>query len=243
MTARTKFCAPAVLVLVLALLGRAQGPADLRPTGYVNDFAHVLDSNTNAQIESICRQIDDKAHAQMAIVTVSSLDGADVEPYAVDLFKRWGVGKISTNRGVLILLAIQDRRYRIEVGYGLEAILPDGKVGGFGRQAVPYLRAGDYGSALLLLTTRVAAVIAEDAHVEINSAGYDTLPPAPEAEPQAGPSAGTVALVVIVILLVVIFTPLRRLLFWWLLFGGGGSWGGRSSGGSWGGGGFGGGGF
>jgi uncharacterized protein len=233
----------AVVFLLLALSGTAQQLSDLRPTGYVNDFAHVLAAKTSAQIENICEQVDEKAHAQIAVVTVSSLQGADIDTYAVAVFKRWGIGNKSTNRGVLILLAIQDRRYRIEVGYGLEPILPDGKVGGFGREAVPYLKTGDYDGALLLLTTRVATVIAEDAHVEITSAGQDTVPAAPEAEPQAGPSAGTIALVVIVILCLLIFTPLRRLLFWWLLFGGGGRWGGRSSGGSWGGGGFGRGGF
>ena len=233
-----------VVFLLVALSGTAQQPSELRPTGYVNDFAHVLAAKTSAQIENICEQVDEKARAQIAVVTVSSLQGADIETYAVDLFKRWGIGNKSSNRGVLIVLAIQDRRYRIEVGYGLEPILPDGKVGGFGREAVLYLKAGDYDGALLLLTNRVAAVIAEDAHVEITSAGQDTLPAAPETEPQAGPSAGTIALVVIVILLLLIFTPLRRLLFWWLLFGGGGGgWGGRSSGGGWGGGGFGGGGF
>jgi uncharacterized protein len=232
----------AVVLLLLALSGTAQQLSDLRPTGYVNDFAHVLAAKTSAQIENICRQVDEKAHAQIAVVTVSSLQGADIDTYAVDVFKRWGIGNKSTNRGVLILLAIQDRRYRVEVGYGLEPILPDGKVGGFGREAVPYLKTGDYDGALLL-TTRVANVIAEDAHVEIDSAGQDTVPAAPETEPQAGPSAGTIALVVIVILCLLIFTPLRRLLFSWLVFGGGGRWGGRSSGGSWGGGGFGGGGF
>ena len=79
------------------------------------------------------------------------------------LYQKWGVGEKKTDHGVLILLAIQDRKRSIHVGYGLEPILPDGKVGGFGREAVPLLQSGDYDGAVTLLTTRVASVIAADA--------------------------------------------------------------------------------
>src|SRR2546427_7248742 len=120
-------------VITFALLASAEPISQLHPTDYVNDFAHVLDQQTVAQLDDICRQIDQKAHAQIAVVTINSLDGSDIESYAADLYKKWGVGDKSTNRGVVILLAVKDHRYRIEVGYGLEPILPDGKVGGFGR--------------------------------------------------------------------------------------------------------------
>ena len=162
MKLRTKI---ALLFTVLAfpLLLLAEPVAQLKPTDYVGDFAHVLDSNTIAQLDNICLQIDQKAHAQIAVVTINSLDGDSVEDYAVALFKQWGVGSKSTNRGVLVLLAVKDHRYRIEVGYGLEPILPDGKVGGFGREAVPLLRQNDYNGAVLLLTSRAAQVIAQDA--------------------------------------------------------------------------------
>ena len=140
---------------------------EAQASNYVNDFAGVLDQSTTAQMNEICQQIDEKAHAQIAVVTVHTLDGADIESYAVNLFHQWGVGSKSTDRGVLILYAIDDRHARIEVGYGLEAILPDGKVGGFQREAIPLMRSGDYSKALLLVTDRVAEVIAQDA--ECNS--------------------------------------------------------------------------
>ena len=131
----------ALVALVLAGVAAGEPVSQLKPTDYVNDFAHVLDGPSIAQLDNLCAQIDQKAHAQIAVVTIHSLDGGDIESYAVDLFKQWGVGSKSTNRGVLILLAVGDHRYRVEVGYGLEPILPDGKVGGFGREAVPLLRA------------------------------------------------------------------------------------------------------
>jgi uncharacterized protein len=226
------------LLLVFASLLRGEPVSQFKPTGYVNDFAHVIDSTTTAQLEDICRQIDEKAHAQIAVVTINSLDGSDIESYAVDLFKKWGVGSKSTDRGVLILLAVKDHQYRIEVGYGLEPILPDGKVGGFGREAVPNLRANDYSGALLLMTSRVAEVIAQDAGIQLT--GNQLSAPAPvESQPSAGISLGKIV-VFIIILIIMLFTPLRSVLFWMLLSGmGGGS---RGGGGYGGGGGFGGGG-
>lgn len=226
--------------VLLVLAAQAEPVAQLKPTDYVNDFAHVLDQSTIAQINEICRQIDEKAHAQIAVVTIHSLDGSDVESYAVDLFQKWGIGSKSTNRGVLILYAIDDHRARVEVGYGLEPILPDGKVGGFQREAIPLMRAGNYNQALLLVTSRVAGVIAQDAGIQI--AGPQLAPaPAERVEPSGGMSAGGIILLVIVVL-IVLFTPLRGLLFGMLLgnmLGGGGY---RGGGGGWGGGGFGGGG-
>src|SRR5271155_2154763 len=106
--------------LLLVVGARAEPVSQLKATDYVNDFAHVLNQNTIAQMDDICRQIDEKAHAKIAVVTVRSLDGSDIESYAVALFQQWGLGTKSTNRGVLILYAIDDHRDRIEVGYGLE---------------------------------------------------------------------------------------------------------------------------
>lgn len=229
-------------VLALLLSAQAEPISSLKPTGYVNDFANVLNQNTIAQMDEVCRQIDEKAHAQIAVVTVHTLDGSDIESYAVDLFHQWGVGSKSTNRGVLILYAIDDHRARIEVGYGLEPILPDGKVGGFQREAVPLMRAGQYSDALLLVTSRVAQVIAQDAGVQLTT---PQPAPVPLERPDKGISPGGI-LLLIVIIIIVLVTPLRTVLFWMLFSGtfrggGGGGFGGGGFGG--GGGGFGGGGF
>jgi uncharacterized protein len=170
-------------VLKLSCIVAAEPIGELRPKGYVNDFAQVLDSSSAQQLEQLCAEVDQKAQAQIAVVTVRSLDGSDIESYAVDLYKQWGIGNKSTNRGVLILLAVEGRRYRVEVGYGLEPILPDGKVGGFGREAVPFLKQADYSSALKLITTRVAQTIAADAHVSLNAPSQAIESPPPKGEP------------------------------------------------------------
>src|ERR1700740_1541964 len=225
---------------MLALAAQAEPVAKLKPTDYVNDFAHVLDLNTIAQMDEICRQIDEKAHAQIAVVTIHSTDGVEINNYAVDLFQKWGGGSKATNRGVLILYAINDRRDWTEVGYGLEPILPDGKVGGFRREAVPLMRAGEYSKALLLVTSRTANVIAQDAGIQLTTPQLAPPPSERMERPARGMSAGGVLLLIIIVL-IVLFTPLRGILFWMLfsgMFGGGG---GYRGGGGWGGGGFGGG--
>ena len=227
------------VALMLLLSAQAEPVAKLKPTDYVNDFAHVLDQNTIAQLDNVCRQIDEKAHAQIAVVTIHSLDGSDVESYAVDLFHQWGVGSKSTDHGVLILYAIDDHRSRVEVGYGLEPILPDGKVGAFQREAVPLMRAGNYNQALLLVASRVATVIAQDARVQITTPQLAPVPAQRVQQPK-GISAGGIIFLIIVVL-VILFTPLRGILFGMLLgnmLGGGG----YRGGGGWSGGGFGGGG-
>src|SRR5580698_9000418 len=233
-----RFCAKnamgVVIFLALTVALRAEPISQLKPTDYVNDFAHVLRQNTITDLDNICLQIDQKAHAQIAVVTVQSLDDSDIESYAVDLYKKWGIGSKSTNHGVLVLVATQDHKYRIEVGYGLEPILPDGKVGGFGREAVPFLRQNDYDGAISLMVTRVAQVIAQDADVQLAISG-PSAPVATRRIQDQGLSAGGVVLLILVVI-ILLFTPFGRGLLLGLLLGGG------RGGGGWGGGGFGGGG-
>jgi len=235
------------IIWVATSLLWAEPVSTLHPANYVNDFAHVLSGQIVAELNDICKQLDDKAHAQVAVVTINSLDGSDIESYAVELYQKWGMGAKATNRGVLILFAIKDHRYRTEFGYGLEPILPDGKVGGFGREAVPLLKQDDYSGAVRLLTLRVADVIANDAGIRLTGV---ELPPTRRQFPSGGISVGGILLIILV-LIIVLSTPLRGLL-WLLLFSnlgggyrgdnwGGGGWGGGFGGGGGGFGGFGGG--
>src|SRR5579863_9682989 len=201
MSARTKLWLVLASAVLLAV-AHAEPVKQLKATDYVNDFAHVLNQSSIVQMDDICRQIDEKAHAKIAVVTVRSLDGSDIESYAVALFQQWGLGTKSTNRGVLILYAIDDRRDRIEVGYGLEPILPDGKTGGFAREAVPLMRTGNYSQALLLVTSRVAKVIADDSGIQLTNAQPEVPIEPTEHEQSRGLSLGGIVLIGIVILIV-----------------------------------------
>jgi uncharacterized protein len=224
----------------------AEQVKNLKPQGYVNDFAGVLSAGAKEKLTALCAEVDQKAKAQIAVVTVSSLEGEPVEQFSIDLATQWGVGPKQQARGILILLAPNDHKYRIEVGYGLEGILPDGKVGGFGREAVPFLQRSDYDGAVILLTQRVAGVIAADQKVTLDAVS-STTPTATEPET---PLFSVSNFVWLLIFVVFIFSPVLGFILR-LLFGGGmgprgrGGWGMGGpgyGGGSWGGGGFGGGG-
>jgi uncharacterized protein len=217
---RQRVAAIGVAVLTMAVCLQAEPIAQLNPSNYVNDFAGVLDPATLARLNDLCRQLDEKTHAQIAIVTVKSTDGQDVVSYAVALYQKWGIGAKGKDRGVLILLATQDHKYWTTVGYGLEPILPDGKVGGFGREAVPLLRNGDYTGAVSLMTSRVAEVIAKDAGVTLEG-----LHAAPEPRGTRGGDAkpGIAGAVVLFLIFLLVAWALTRA-------GGGGYRGGGGSG-------------
>src|SRR5579871_5050841 len=178
-----------VVLGLLVVLGGAHLAAEAvkdlpKPADYVNDYAHVLSAEATARMDAICAQLDHtQANAQLAVVTVRNLDGDDAADYANQLEDKWKMGKKGSDRGVLVLLAVDDHKYRIDVGYGLEGILNDAKVGDFGRAMVPSLRAKDYDAAILGAVGQVAQVIATDAHVTLS----DQLPaPPPVRHRQSG---------------------------------------------------------
>jgi uncharacterized protein len=225
-----KFVARSLLVLLVLCVpaARAEQVKNLKPQGYVNDFAGVLSAQAKDKLTALCAEVQQKTKAQIAVVTVSSLEGEPVEQFSIDLATAWGIGPKQLDRGILILLAPNDHRDRIEVGYGLEPILPDGKVGGFEREAVPLLRQNDYSGAVLLFTQRVAAVIAEDQKVTL-----DTLSGIPPPEPEADNSPAPLRnLVEFLIFAVFLFFPLIGFVLR-LFFGFGGSARSRRGGGMW----------
>ena len=163
------------------LPGLAQFPTQ-KPAGYVNDIARVLSPAARQQLEDLCKELDEKTKAQLAIVTVQSLEGRPLEEFTVDLATKWGIGPKGSDRGIMLFLAIQDRRSRIEVGYGLEPIIPDGRAGSILRAMTPYLRNGDYNGAMQLAASTIAQIIAQDAGV-----GLSVRPPPAIATPSVNP--------------------------------------------------------
>ncbi|HUJ29973.1 MAG TPA: TPM domain-containing protein [Candidatus Acidoferrum sp.] len=260
---RASFLAFAFLACgsLFALASRAQDPSQLKPQGYVNDFANVLSQSAKDQLTALCTEVDQKAQAQIAVVTVKSLGGRTIEDYSIDLATQWGIGPKQKDRGLLILLAIDDHKDRFEVGFGLEGILPDGKVGSFEREAVPFLRQGNYDAAVMLMTRRAADVIAADRGVTLSEQ------PPPTRESRGGPqrpwAPGQEFGVLAIVLMALFFIAVLRLIAaarsgssssssrryrsggWWIgpMLGGGGFGGAGWGGGGFGGGGGGGGGF
>ena len=216
-----------------------------RPTDYVSDLAHVMSPGAKQQIDLLCGQVERQANAQIAVATVETTDGEPMQQYAVDLYQAWGIGGKKSDRGVLLIFAVKDRKRFISTGYGLEGVLPDGKVGDIGRQMVPYLRANDFDGAATMAVGQIAQAIATDAGVTLAPTGRPRL----QRQPQPiHLSVGQIIIFGIFFILVIIFlaraggSGLLGFLIGMFLGGGGrgGGWGGGGGDGGGGGSGFGG---
>ncbi|MEG9435858.1 TPM domain-containing protein [Edaphobacter sp. HDX4] len=167
MTRVSRWLGTALLILLpIALFGETVKSLPA-PNGYINDFAGVLSPSTKQEMEMLCGQVDRQAHAQIAVVTINKLENDQtIEEFSTELEDKWGVGN-KDDRGVLMVLVMSPRRGRIEVGYGLEGILNDAKVGDIGRSMVPAANRGDYNTAVPLGVRQLAGIIAQDAGVTL----------------------------------------------------------------------------
>jgi uncharacterized protein len=218
-----------------------------KPTGYVSDLAYVLSPAEKEQLEGFCSRVEQQLGVQFALVTIDTVGDQPIEDFAIQLARKWGVGDRKTNQGVLLLLAIRDRKSDIETGRGIEPYLTDGFSGSILRSIRPQLRANDYGAALLTAAQSMAQQIAQGKGIAFSNDGSES-----QEQPQSVPVRHRGGIPGPLLLIGIFF------LFWLLSRasrggrGGGGSFltgmllgnllgGGRRSGGDWGsGGGFGG---
>lgn len=143
---------------------------------YVQDYAQVLSAEDKRRLLSIGQELDDKTTAQLAVVTVKTLDGQPIEDYALSILREWGIGSKEKNNGALIVVAVQDRRSRIEVGYGLEGLLTDGLTGRIQDQAmIPYFRKGNYAAGIVNGYAVTASIIAKDTGVQLTSINSEQI--------------------------------------------------------------------
>ncbi|WP_083344585.1 TPM domain-containing protein [Terriglobus roseus] len=140
------------------------------PTAYVNDYAGVLSDSTKSDLNDQLRALDTQAHAQMFVAIIHKIEGASSPAeFANELLAKWKPGQKGQDRGVVLVVAVDDHKYQFEIGYGLEGILPDGKTGDIGRDMVPDLKTGNYNGALRTAVGEVSDVIAKDAGVTLNT--------------------------------------------------------------------------
>ncbi len=225
-------------------------PLPDKPPGYVVDLAGVITTEQEQRLESLLRDLEQQTTAQMVILTVESLDGRDINSFSLQTAEKWRIGQKEKDNGLLFVVAIGDRKYRFEVGYGLEAVLPDSLLGSLGRQVlVPYFKQGRYGSGISAATGQILRILAN--HYGVTLAGANNLPTA-RKQKNSGIGGLIFFLFLLAFMLIVYSRSFNR------RYGGkggygsgavfypGGGWGGGSSGGfggfSGGGGGFGGGG-
>jgi uncharacterized protein len=156
------FIAAILLMTCVTLPAAASTPMPpTAPRDYVTDLAGVVHDDAKVRLNALLRELEQKTTAQVLVLTVQSLDGQSIEEFALTTKETWKLGQKGKDNGVLIVVAVNDRKYRLEIGYGLESVLPDSLVGTIGREyLVPYFRKGDYSGGIYSGTIAVAGIIA-----------------------------------------------------------------------------------
>ncbi len=228
-----------VALLLMPAVTMAERPFP-KPMGLVNDFANVIPPSYEAKIKAITYELLQKTGVPVVVVTMPDIGGAEYNDYVNRLYSAWGIGKKGVDKGVLIFVTIKERKMRIETGYGVEGILPDGLVGEIrDKYMLPFFKKNEFGPGMLNGTVAIASIIAKSEGVTLSGK------PAMQRPPRRS-SRGISIVPIIVIFLIMMFVSRRRggsWIFFLPFFFGGGGFGGRySSGGGFGsfGGGFGG---
>ncbi len=193
-----------ILLSLLVFFGQAAWGQDFpKPTGLINDFAGVIPQGEKQKMGILAKEVLQKTGASVVVATMPTIGDADDATYVNELYQAWGIGKKGEDKGVLIFLALEERRVRIETGYGVEGILPDGLVGEvLDKYAVPFLKRGEYGKGLHNALAAVSVVIAKDADVELT--GEIEIYRAPKRR------ARRIGIFPIVFIILILFSLLRR---------------------------------
>lgn len=233
---RNKIIRALAIALLMVLTASVVFSADKYPSprdAAVNDFANVIDAENAAKMEALAREVLQKTGTAVVVATVPTIgENEDYNMYANGLYKAWGIGKKGEDKGVLIFLTVKERKIRIETGYGVEGILPDGRVGEIlDKYVVPFLKEGNYGKGLYNAMYACSAYIAKEANVELTGS------PAPYRTSARAQQKGFNLLGIIFFLIaavVLLGTRTGREMLPWLLLiflsGGRGSGGGGSGG-------------
>jgi len=214
-----------MILILLSLPFTVKGADFPQPRGAVNDFAGVLSPQYESAMASLAQEVLEKTGTSIVVATMTRLDGDSPADYANRLYEAWGIGKKGTDKGVLIFLAKEERRIRIETGYGVEGILPDGLVGGIlDESVVPFLKENKYNDGLAAALVRVSQVIADDAGVTLT--GRSSTAPA-RRPVQEKPEFNLFSFILLLIVLSMLFGTRRGrsmlpFLFLLLMMGGGG---------------------
>jgi len=190
-----------VLLAVSLFCGTAHAQEPSQLTQPVNDFADVVDPSSEAEMDALIRSLQQASGDVVVVATVKTFQPyADIREYAVKMFENGGrgIGQRGRDNGLLVLLAVDDRDVRVEVGYDLEEFIPDGFAGEISRQYMaPEFRRGDYGAGLLAGVSRIIQRIADRRNVTLQGVRRD-----PERAPDTG-SGGNILFALFVLFIVI----------------------------------------
>jgi len=220
--------------------------ADLpMPRHYVEDYANVINDAHEQSLNGILQELEQKTGAQYIVLTVETTGGLPIEQFSIELAEKWKLGQKGKDNGILFVIATKDRKYRFEVGYGLEGFVTDAYCGRVGRDVlVPYLKTNRYSEGIYQANLQVAQKIAAEAGVTLTGAPRLDRQPVQRRNRTVGAPCCCWTLLPLLILLFLL-GGLGRGMGWWFflpfMLGGFGTPGGYGRSGSYGGGSFGGG--
>lgn len=191
------------LLFLLTLAPTIQAATIPQPVGdiYTQDFAGLLSSEQKAEINEMAARLDDATGAQMAVLTVKSLEGADIQSFANQAFREYGLGDADKDNGILLVIDMDTRELWVEVGYGLEGALPDGKVGRILDEfTVPYMVKDQYDQAIL----NTMKVFYQEIAAEYGWDGEAVAPVKPQGNNSGG--GGSMSFITIIIIALVLYT-------------------------------------
>ncbi|MFC1478145.1 TPM domain-containing protein [Candidatus Margulisiibacteriota bacterium] len=198
--------------------------------GFINDFAGVIQQQHQQQLTGLLTELEQKTGAQVAVITLKSITPYDIETYTNDIFNNWGIGKKGKDNGALLLVALQEKRIRIETGYAIEGIITDGTAGAIIDQYIlPAFRQGDYSKGISLGASAIAMLIAHDKGIKLS--GAPALARNAYSRQNMNTRSSNIIFFLVMCGLFVILGPSRffNLLFWMFLLGGMGGRGGYGS--------------
>ena len=139
-------------------------------SGYVNDYANLITEKDKTSMEGVAKEVEEKTGAQIAVLTVKSMSPyASIDEFGMAVAEKWKVGEKDKDTGIIIILAMEERRVRIEVGYGLEGIINDAKAGRIiDNTMMPYFRGGDFSAGLRRGVFKIADIIGTELNVELD---------------------------------------------------------------------------
>ena len=148
-----------------------------KPTGFVNDFANILNANDKAELENILSNYQKQSTNEISVVTISSLGDETIDTYAYKLFQEWGIGKKGNDNGLLMIFSMNDRKMRIEVGYGLEQYITDAKASSIIRNILtPAFKSGDYYGGIKTAVSDVIRIMNGEVNVVPEDNNSDSKP-------------------------------------------------------------------
>jgi uncharacterized protein len=232
-----------------------QPPLPPQPLNHVVDLAGIINDGAETQLDGYLLELEQKTTAQFIVLTITSLEGDSIEAFSLAIaHEKWKLGQKGKDNGILLVVAQNDKKYRLEVGYGLEGILPDSLAGSIGREyLVPNFRKGDYTAGIISAALVIANKIASGEGVEITGMPKLQVNSYPRRPQRGGGLVSNILTVLLLAGVIILFIKNPRLLLLLLFassmgggrrdgWGGGGGFGGGGSFGGGGGGGFGGGG-